>query len=159
MLVNVVKAPTRILASNKLSVFLAGSIDMGSAVEWQTRIEQALEFFPGIIYNPRRDDWDSSWQQTDTDPQFRSQVDWELDHIEKSDYVFMFISKESKAPISLLEFGLIAGVSPRKLFICVEDGFWRRGNIEVVCRREGIKLFRDIDVAIAAFKIKLASEL
>lgn len=141
------------------SVFLAGSIDMGTAVEWQTRVEQELNYFKGTIYNPRRDDWDSSWQQTDTDPQFRQQVEWELDFLEHSQYVIMFISAESKAPISLLEFGFITTLDPKKLFICVEPGFWRRGNIEVICRRKGIHLYHDLSTLIADFKIEMVSQL
>ncbi|USV41057.1 nucleoside 2-deoxyribosyltransferase domain-containing protein [Xanthomonas phage BUDD] len=159
---NIIKAPVRIRGlPQRPTVFLAGSIDMGSAVEWQTRLERELEYFPGTIYNPRRDDWDSSWEQKDSDPQFRAQVDWELDFIEHSNHVFMFISKDSKAPISLLEFGYIVSgeQDPDKLFICVEEGFYRRGNIEVLCRRQGIKLYSNLDAAIEAFKIKLASTL
>ena len=156
----ILKAPTRIRGiPPSPSVFLAGSIDMGSAVDWQTRVMKELEYFPGTIYNPRRDDWDSSWKQTDDDPQFRAQVDWELDFLRWSDHVFMFISAESKAPITLLEFGMVANTQPSKLHICVENGFYRRGNIEVVCRRQGILLHNNLDVAIDAFKIKLAGQI
>lgn len=156
---HVVKAPDRIRGIPSPSVFLAGSIDMGSAVDWQKRVEKSLEYFPGVIYNPRRDDWDSSWKQEDSDPQFRKQVEWELDFLQYSDHVFMFISKESKAPITLLEFGYVANVFPKKLHVCVEGGFYRRGNIEVVCRRNDILLYKELDQALDAFKIKLAAEL
>jgi len=132
---------------------------MGQAVNWQTRVEQEFAYFPVTILNPRRDDWDSSWKQTDTDPQFREQVEWELDHIDAASEVFLFISAESKAPITLLEFGIITSKFPDKLTICVEEGFYRRGNIEVICRRLGIKLFSNLNDAIESLKIKVASKL
>lgn len=141
------------------SVFLAGSIDMGSARDWQKQFVSEFEPFPGSILNPRRDDWDSSWKQEDSDPKFREQVEWELDFMASADYVFMFISSESKAPITLLEFGYLAHSFPSKLFVCVEEGFYRRGNIEVICRRQGIPLFKDFKTAVETFKIKIASQL
>lgn len=93
------------------------------------------------FYNPRRDDWDSSWTQSLECAQFVEQVNWELDYIDCADLVFMFISNDSKAPISLMEFGIIASKYPEKLVIVVEPNFYRRGNIEVVCNREGIELY------------------
>ncbi len=153
------KPPSKTILAVSPTVFLAGSIDMGSAKKWQDQFVKEFEYFPGSIYNPRRDDWDSSWEQKDSDPKFREQVEWELDRIESADHVFMFIAAESKAPITLLEFGIVSSVAPEKLTICVEEGFWRRGNIEVVCRRKGIELFKDFKAAMESLKIKMASEL
>ena len=68
-------------ANNKnLSIFLAGSIEMGSAEDWQkVLISEILQMNKNItIYNPRRDDWDSSWVQEQANPQFNHQVNWEL---------------------------------------------------------------------------------
>jgi hypothetical protein len=62
-LVTITKAPDiyDVLWSGK-SIFLAGSIEMGAAVNWQDEItdtiaknvEQSVN-----IYNPRREEWDS----------------------------------------------------------------------------------------------------
>jgi len=156
----VIMAPLRVRGiPNVPTIFMAGSIDMGSARNWQKDFEREMQHFPCWLYNPRRDDWDSSWKQTDSDPQFRTQVEWELDFLKYSNYVFMFISAESKAPITLLEFGMVSAAYPDKLIICVEDGFYRRGNIEVVCRRQGIPLFSDFKTAVEHLKIKVASKL
>lgn len=45
------------------SVFLAGSIEMGAAEDWQDKLTKLLNH-PNIDYilNPRRDDWDSTVQ-------------------------------------------------------------------------------------------------
>jgi hypothetical protein len=46
------------------SVFLAGSIDMGAAEDWQSRVEQGLRDLEIVILNPRREEWDASWVQS-----------------------------------------------------------------------------------------------
>jgi hypothetical protein len=43
------------------SVFLAGSIEMGKAEDWQKKLEGICDDFGYDVLNPRRDDWDSSW--------------------------------------------------------------------------------------------------
>src|SRR5947207_12517647 len=58
-------------------VFLAGSIEMGEAEQWQKRIVAALSGAGDlVILNPRRDDWDGSWEQRADDPRFSEQVNW-----------------------------------------------------------------------------------
>lgn len=58
-------------------IFLAGSIDMGSAIDWQTRMEDSLKDYDVTIFNPRRDDWDSTWEQSIDDPEFDDYFEWE----------------------------------------------------------------------------------
>jgi hypothetical protein len=41
-------------------IFLAGSIEMGVAENWQTRVVGDMAKYDGVILNPRRDDWDLS---------------------------------------------------------------------------------------------------
>lgn len=41
-------------------IFLAGSIEMGKAENWQKRIVDELSDKGYTFFNPRRDDWDSS---------------------------------------------------------------------------------------------------
>ena len=40
------------------AVFLAGSIEMGAAADWQTQAERALRDLDVVLLNPRRDEWD-----------------------------------------------------------------------------------------------------
>lgn len=65
----IIKAPNEL--QDGLSVFLAGSIEMGSAENWQARVERELADYDVLIFNPRRDDWDSSWVQSINNPRFR----------------------------------------------------------------------------------------
>lgn len=63
-------------------VFLAGSIEMGAAENWQDKLTELLSDADGYILNPRRDDWDSSWEQAIGNAQFYNQVQWELKAME-----------------------------------------------------------------------------
>src|SRR5690348_1029525 len=142
-----VKAPSR--PGLERRVFLAGSIEMGKAERWQERIVAALseaEAGAGdlVILTPRRDD--SSEQRAD-DPLLAEQVSWELDMLDAADGAVMYFAPGTKSPVSLLEFGLCARSG--KLRVCCPEGFWRRGNVEMVCRRLRIPLFETLDDLIA----------
>jgi hypothetical protein len=143
------------LSFGDTSVFLAGSIEMGAAEDWQTTLQDSLSDLDIVIYNPRRDEWDSSWEQRETNPQFNHQVNWEMDKLESANLIFMYFSPETKSPISLLELGLHA--HGENMIVCCPDGFWRKGNVEIVCSRYGIPLFNDLNSAIASLKSRLKS--
>jgi hypothetical protein len=65
-------APDEVPASSKINLFLAGSIDMGRAVDWQNEVINGLNGLTIDIYNPRRFDWDSTWVQSIDNPLFKS---------------------------------------------------------------------------------------
>lgn len=134
------------------SAFLAGTIDMGNSDDWQLYASEQLSEVLSVIYNPRRDEWDSSWTQEIDSPQFNVQVNWELEHIENCDIVLMYIGPESKSPISLLELGFIAGRTPDKLHVCCPEGFYRKGNVDVVCNRYGVRTYETLDIMIQNIK-------
>jgi hypothetical protein len=145
-----------IKSPNKLpkTVFLAGSIEMGEAENWQERAARELSDIPNLtILNPRRDDWDSAWRQSITDRRFREQVEWEISAQEMANVIFMYFAPATKAPITLLELGLFARSG--KLIVCCPDGFWRKGNVEVVCQRFGIPLSGELDDAIELLRNSL----
>lgn len=117
-------------------VFLAGSIEMGRAELWQDEVAATLRTEPLTILNPRRDDWDASWEQSSANPQFVAQVTWELDAQERADLIAIYFAPETYAPITLLELGLFAASG--KLLVCCPPGYWRKGNVDLVCARYGI---------------------
>jgi len=140
----VIKAPGDFSKQlNKFSVFLAGSIEMGKAENWQEKITRLLADKDIVILNPRRDDWDSSWKQTKDDPQFSEQVKWELDAQEKCSAIAMNFDPSTKSPITLLELGLAA--NSKKLIVHCPEGFWRKGNVDIVCERYGVQTVNTID--------------
>jgi len=129
----------------KTAVFLAGSIEMGLAENWQGIVEKFLQNKPVTIFNPRRDDWDPSWKQEKNNPQFNQQVNWELDRLTQADIIFMYFEPNTKSPISLLELGAFAY---KNIMVCCPDGFWRKGNVEIFCERNGIPLYNNLELAM-----------
>lgn len=129
------------------TVFLAGSIDMGTASDWQTDlIQRNYHHNDAVFLNPRRLDWDSSWTQTIRDANFRGQVEWEMKGLANAETVLVYISKDSKAPITLMEIGYLLAKRPGHVLIAVEPGFYRRGNIEVMAQAHGVPVFDDVKV-------------
>lgn len=133
----IIKAPQKFTPLKSPSVFLAGSMGMGEAKNWQVVVEEMLGDIDITILSPRRDDWDSSWEQSIDNAQFREQVEWELEAQEKADIIAMYFCAETKSPITLLELGLFAHTD--KLIVCCSEGFWRKGNVDIVCKRYNIK--------------------
>jgi hypothetical protein len=144
-MLKIIRAPNRLSAIG-VTVFLAGSIEMGKAEDWQTKVEKQFEDvdYDVTIFNPRRKDWDSSWEQTIDNRKFREQVEWELTALEKSDIIFLYLSPGTKSPISLLELGLF---KDKEMIVCCPDGFWRKGNVDIVCKRYGIDNRESFDLA------------
>jgi len=151
---SVVFAPNRVdLSSKGRSIFLAGSIDQGHAVDWQTAITNKLSNLPVTILNPRRPDWDSSWKEDISFKPFREQVEWEQDMLEAADVIALYFSPNTKAPISLLELGLFA--SSGKLLVACPPGYWKRGNVQIVCQRLHVELVDTIDELVECVEGKI----
>jgi hypothetical protein len=132
-------------------VFLAGSIEMGAAAPWQDRIIAELDGrqdLPVTLLNPRRPEWDSSWVQSISNPVFREQVEWELAGLEAADLILMHFDAATRSPITLLELGLHARGG--KLVLSCPDGFWRKGNVDVVAARYRIRSVDGLDALVAA---------
>jgi hypothetical protein len=152
----VIKPPARCdLPADAVSVFLAGSIEMGTAEDWQASMAARLADMDIVILNPRRDDWDATWRQSVDDPQFRGQVEWELDGLDRASVIALWFVSESRAPISLLELGLTARSG--KVVVGCPAGFWRKGNVEVICKRFGIPLLADFNAFVAAVRARIQS--
>ncbi|MCH2042580.1 MAG: nucleoside 2-deoxyribosyltransferase domain-containing protein [Saprospiraceae bacterium] len=135
------------------SIFLAGSIEMGKAEDWQAYIGNNLFSHDIIILNPRREHWDSSWKQSIDNPVFKEQVDWELDALGQADLIFFYFAPKTKSPISLLELGLFANST--KVIVCCPNGFWRKGNVDIVCQRHHIPQVDNLEDGIKLIKTKI----
>lgn len=128
-----VKAPAKYSKDGySHTVFLAGSIEMGAAENWQSKTVKAFKDINVLFLNPRRDDWDSSWKQEIGNKQFREQVEWELQGMEDADVIAMYFDPKTKSPITLLELGLHVK-DGKQMIVCCPEGFWRKGNVDVVC--------------------------
>lgn len=146
-----IKAPDRVpWDSTKKKIFLAGSIEMGAAPDWQSRVVEKLKNMNVILLNPRRDNWDSSWIQSINNKQFKEQVEWELRGLEGADLIILNFIRDSKSPISLLELGLF---NYKNILVCCPDGFYRKGNVDIVCKRYDIPVFETIDKLLTEVKL------
>lgn len=136
------------------TVFLAGSIEMGVAEQWQKRVVATLADTGWTVLNPRRDDWDDTWEQSLQDARFVEQVEWELQGLETCEYAIVYFSPDTKAPITLLELGLLSQLAPEKVIVVCPTGFYRKGNVDVVCDRYRIKQVDTLEKACDLLRIK-----
>jgi hypothetical protein len=150
------KAPqeTPSLEMGEVSIFLAGSIDMGTAENWQTRVEKDLVDFDNlVIYNPRRDGWDSTWVQDPTPgSKFHEQVSWELNHIDSADFVVIYFADDSKSLITLLELGLILANLDKDVAIYCSPKFYRYGNVRMVADRYRAPIYDNYEDLLLCLK-------
>ena len=140
----IITAPYSLLPAEKanVTIFLAGTIDNGEGVEWQHEVIAVLNYDNVALLNPRRANWNTSVPQEASCPEFRQQVEWELLGMKMADTIAMYFAPGSKSPITLLELGLFAHTG--KLVVACPDGFWRKGNVEIVCEQYNIPLLSSI---------------
>jgi len=147
----VLTPPQQVTADQQIIIFLAGSIEMGEAKEWQ---QQAIDLFDSLIpekqknnyliLNPRRPDWDSTWKQEYENPPFYEQVKWELNGLKVADYVIVYFDPATKSPVSLLELGAFYN----KAVVVCPEGFWRKGNVDIFCEEFKVKQAPDLKSAV-----------
>lgn len=142
-----IKAPNEYFTDyidKDFTVFLGGAIDQGRAVNWQEQIARTLDPFDILVLNPRRDNWNDKVEQSIECEEFRQQVHWELSAQESANLCIYMFPKDSKAPITFFELGFFLA-KHKKVLVCVEEGFYRRGNIEIVCERYNVPLFKTLE--------------
>jgi hypothetical protein len=157
-----IEAPNEVKYDNgNIHLFTAGSIqnnnnENGMAEEWQVTVYEKLKDIDNlVILNPRRNDWDSStWTQSIDDPQFSQQVNWELDMQEQlSDIIMYYFEPTSTAPITLLELGLCASDDSIDKIVCCPEGYFRKGNVDIICDRYGIQMVSSLEDMIEKTRI------
>lgn len=140
----------------KYSVFTAGSIEMGAAVQWQKQMAAQLSHLPITICNPRRGHWNPNITPLARDAEFRAQVEWELSALEQVDVICFFFDVKTKSPVSLLELGLWAASD--KVVVCCGDDFWKGGNVEITCKRYGIPFVKSFAELVPAVEKMLVEK-
>ena len=141
--------------TDSYKIFLAGTIDNGSSVDWQKEIIKKLSseakdekywlIAPGedlelTVFNPRRENWDAGAGVEAVE----AQIKWEEDKLDEADLILMVIQDDSKSPISLLELGLY-GPSGRMVVFCT-DKFYRYTNVRMTCEKYLIPLINSTSV-------------
>lgn len=140
----VIYAPSEEPPHGVRSVFLAGTTSRVDATDWRETLSSLLSETPITIYNPYRADWDSTWREDINFAPYRTQVEWELSKQEKADMVVVYFHPETQAPISLLELGLCAR-TPGKAVVFCPEGYWKRGNVQIVCQTFGIEMVESLE--------------
>jgi hypothetical protein len=135
---------------DKVSIFLAGSIDLGIAVDWQSIVAQALADLDVVLLNPRRKTWDPKIPQSIENPVFCEQVQWELEAQEHAQLIVFYFAPGTQAPITLLEFGL--ALKRKRIIVCCPDQFWRKGNIDITCKHYEVPQVDTLDALILAIR-------
>ena len=129
-----------------LNLFLAGTIDNGNSLDWESAIIEELNLedtnHPIMIYNPRRKEWNKNASKEEMD----EQINWELYHLNRADLIVMNILPNSKSPISLMEIGLFA--RDKKMIVFCNENFYRYENVKVVCDKFGLPLFNTNDILV-----------
>jgi hypothetical protein len=129
------------------SIFLAGSIEMGKAARWQAdfidgfekKARRIVSEDQWAILNPRRPDWDSTWEQKMSNANFFQQVDWELTFLERATHRIFYFAKDTISPISLLELGKFSDHGSN--YVYVDPGYLRKGNVDIFCHRYEIPVY------------------
>jgi len=138
------------------SVFFAGSIEMGKAVQWQPLLANILCDLPITVNNPRRGEWDPNITPTAENLSFRGQVEWELDALTKSTVICFFFDINTSSPVTMCELGLWAHSG--KVVVCCDKKFWKGGNVHLVCERYQIPLVTDFKDLPDLIRAKLRTQ-
>ena len=156
MIYHVVQAPSDLVPNpDEISIFLAGSIEMGKAKPWQDAVASQIARRtnqPIAFYNPRRtEDFTPDMEE--------EQIKWEQERLASCDYIFMHIQGDTKSPISLLEFGEFIGTG--KLFIDVPKDFYRYNNVLLTAEQVGFPnhVSNDLDANIAKITDQISSDI
>lgn len=154
------KPPTKFPKDKaKLEIFLAGSIEMGTAIDWQDKVQKIIgeieENDDINIFNPRRDNWDPSVKQTIENRKFREQVEWELNGLDRSNLIICYFDGQTKSPITLMEMGLHA--RENKLIVFCPKDFWRKGNVDIVAKKHNFPVYEKEKEFLEAVKSKIKS--
>jgi hypothetical protein len=138
-------------------VFLAGSIDQDKADRWQDKVIAAANEIAGKIperlcdgicfINPRRNNWDSTWEESIDNPAFKEQVRWELNGLELANRIMFYFQPGTNSPISLLELGLVAHENgeEKEIVVCCPPGYHKKGNVDIICKLFNIRVYETFE--------------
>lgn len=129
----IIQAPSRPARIHRRSIFLAGTTTATGEADWREQISYTLADQPVTIFNPKRDDWDSSWREDSSDARWVEQIQWELDMQSQADIIVVLFHGITAAPISLAEMGMASQTG--KLIACALDGYSKQGYVEAVCKK------------------------
>ena len=108
-----------------------------------------------LLFNPRREKWDSTLTQSIDNSSFLQQVTWEQHHLNIADFRIFYFTKDSKAPITFMELGQMI---TRPGIICCENGFYRTGNLEINAILHGMPIVDNMDALVKYLKVVVSAK-
>ncbi|VZH87664.1 unnamed protein product [Fusarium fujikuroi] len=96
-------------------------------------------FLAGITTSTEEPDWREVLTNDLMNHQAGLGFWWELDMQEAADIIVFMFHPSTDAPISLMELGLAVKSKSKRIIVCAQDGYRKKGNVEAVCRRFGAK--------------------
>ncbi|KAI1028832.1 hypothetical protein LB503_002251 [Fusarium chuoi] len=133
------------LGDKGVSIFLAGLTTRTDETDWRETLTNNLIHHRVTILNPNRPDWDSTWKEDFSDKRWEEQIWWELDMQEAADIIVFMFHPLTDAPISLMELGLAVKSKSKRIIVCAQDGYRKKGNVEAVCKRYGVTLVSTVN--------------
>lgn len=136
-----IRSPERYRVTQRPSLFLAGGIT--GCPDWQRSAERLLRNSPGILLNPRRE----QWPDCPEDDLERTQVQWEHEYLMSADAHAFFFPPDTFCPITLFELGKIL-IRQKPLFVAIDPGYKKRKNvvIQLSIVRPEVKIVPNIDL-------------
>ncbi len=126
-LITVITPPTLFFPTKGPKIFLAGSVNNGKAVDWQTRAITYMETQwtenNAVVYNPRRPDGEFLPENE------VEQATWTISMLNAVDYIILHLAGDSGSPISTFELGLF--VNDKRLHLSIDDSYVRKEIIEI----------------------------
>ena len=66
-----------------------------------------------------------------------------------ADVIVMYFDPNTKSVVTMLELGLFAA---KTLIVICPEGFWRKGNVDMVCKRYNIGTASNLEAAVSQIK-------
>ena len=71
-----------------------------------------------------------------------------MDAIQNSDLVIFYFQPGTMSPISIGELYYVAALG-KTTMVCCPEGFWRKGNIDIVCAKHNIRQYASLEELIS----------
>ncbi|ODA76864.1 hypothetical protein RJ55_07380 [Drechmeria coniospora] len=145
--VRVVNAPATVPDANPARPiwFLAGTTAKTNDGDWRERSVELLKGYDLDLYNPTRNDWGPDWKNSLSDANFRTQVNWEHRNMERAETIVVFLHRQTRAEISLMELGLHTKDASKTILVYADPEYALRGNVEALAenyKKHNIRLFQ-----------------
>jgi len=107
---------------------MAGGIS--STPDWQENLVKMLSGEDLVIFNPRRNDFDSSNKEMEEE-----QITWEHFHLIKADAISFWFTPQTFCPITLFELGTVCHKNPnQKIFVGCDPAYARIRDVRIQLR-------------------------